>query len=88
MLAHPLPQLRSLFFATTATTVLGHGAVTHPKPRQAIDGGLAPWSGLVPNPIPFTNPNWCAHPDPSAKHLSNDTRGLSGSNGQACFWCT
>ena len=31
-----------------------HGAVTHPKPRQAVDSSLAPWNGSVPAyPIPF-----------------------------------
>ena len=30
-----------------------HGAVTIPKPRNAIDGDQAPWSGKVPWPIPF-----------------------------------
>jgi hypothetical protein len=39
--------------------VRGHGAVTHPKPRQAIDLTVAPWNGTVPDPVPFTNPNWC-----------------------------
>jgi hypothetical protein len=65
-----------------ATTAFGHGAVTLPKPRQAIDHTLPPWNGPVPDPIPFTNPNWCAHPEAN----STDKRGLSGSNGQACFW--
>ena len=32
----------------------------------------------MPDPIPFTAPNWCAHPDKDAK----DPRGLSGTNGQ------
>ena len=36
----------------------------------------------MPDPIPFTTPNWCAHPDAG----STDPRKLSGSNGQACFW--
>ena len=59
-----------------------HGAVSQPKPRQAIDGTLAPWNGSVPDPIPFDTPNWCARPTNS----SGDPRHLSGSNGQACFW--
>lgn len=61
--------------ATLLVTVSGHGAVTHPKPRQAIDGRIAPWNGTVPDPIPFTNPqNWCAYPNAESK----DPRGLSG----------
>jgi len=56
--------------------------VTHPKPREAIDGSIAPWNGSVPNPVPFTTPNWCASPTAASK----DPRHLGGSNGQACFW--
>ena len=33
--------------------VEAHGAVTSPKPREAIDGDTAPWNGKVPWPIPF-----------------------------------
>ena len=45
------------------SALAGHGAVTQPKPRQAIDGSIAPWNGSVPAyPIPFTGPNWCALP--------------------------
>jgi len=63
--------------------VVGHGAVSHPAPRQSVDGALAPWSGAVPPyPIPFDAPNWCAVPDAA----SADPRRLSGRNGQACFW--
>lgn len=64
------------------TQVSSHGAVTQPKPRQAIDGALAPWNGPVPDPVPFTTPNWCAIPSAN----STDLRKLSGENGQACFW--
>ena len=71
-----------LALAGLVATARGHAAVTHPKPRQAIDGVVAPWNGTVPDPIPFTTPNWCAHPDAG----STDPRKLSGSNGQACFW--
>ena len=62
----------------------GHGAVTIPPPRQAVDGSLAPWNGKVPWPIPFDHPNWCAHP--SAGAAGKDARNLTGANGQACFW--
>lgn len=79
-------MLRTTVVACVVAQVAGHAAVTHPRPRQAIDGALAPWNGTVPNPIPFTTPNWCAFPDPSAPQAPGDTRGLSGSNGQACFW--
>ena len=73
--------LRSLLaFAALVALASGHGAVTIPPPRQAIDADVAPWSGSVPAyPIPFDSPNWCAIPD--AK--STDPRKLSGSNGLA-----
>lgn len=76
----------AILLGAVVALVAGHAAVTHPKPRQAIDGTIPPWNGPVPDPIPFTTPNWCAHPDPTGPHFANDTRGLSGSNGQACFW--
>jgi len=31
----------------------GHGAVTFPRPRNAIDGVLAPWNETLPTPLPF-----------------------------------
>ena len=71
-----------LLVAGWLRSVAAHGAVTHPKPRQAIDGSLAPWNGSVPDPVPFDTPNWCAH----ESAVSTDWRNLSGSNGQACFW--
>lgn len=75
-------MLRCCTFSVFVATAASHGAVTHPKPRNAIDGTLAPWNGTVPNPVPFTTPNWCAHESASSK----DPRHLSGSNGEACFW--
>ena len=35
--------VRAVLLADLVGTALGHGAVTHPKPRQAIDGALLPW---------------------------------------------
>ena len=61
---------------------LGHGSVSIPQPRQAIDGDVAPWNGTVPQAIPFMF--WCATPD-SSEHIS-DPRNVTGSNGQACFF--
>ena len=37
--------------APSATRAAAHAAVTHPKPRQAIDGTVAPWNGTVPDPV-------------------------------------
>ena len=33
--------------------VLGHGAITIPAPRNAIDSNELPWSGKIPYPVPF-----------------------------------
>ena len=50
----PTMPLRTLTLAALAATANAHGAVTHPKPRQAVDGSLSPWNGSVPAyPIPF-----------------------------------
>jgi hypothetical protein len=38
-------MMRALLCASLATLARGHGAMTFPKPRQALDGALAPWSG-------------------------------------------
>ena len=55
---------------------LGHGALSTPRPRNAIDGSLSPWNGSVPEVVPFMF--WCATPDA----WSGDPRGVSGANGQ------
>jgi len=60
----------------------GHGAVTIPPPRQAIDEDLSPWNGSVPDLVPFEF--WCAFPTAAA--VGKDPRNVSGANGQACFW--
>ena len=87
----PLPQLRSAALALSSLALAyGHGAVTYPPPRQAVDHLTAPWSGTVPENIPFMF--WCAkpaHPTYDRHHPTPpDARNLTGSNGQACFWCT
>eukprot|EP00729_Bicosta_minor_P024708 gene24708-15611_t len=64
----------------TMGIIIGHGAMTQPISRNAIDGSTAPWSGAVPTEVPFMF--WCAAPD--AK--SADPRKVSGAHGQACFW--
>jgi len=57
-----------------------HSALTHPKPRNAIDWEEKPWGGLVPHPLPFEP--WCPFPMSGIA----DDRNITGSNGQACFW--
>ena len=74
--------MRRLALALVCLAVFadGHGAVTQPPSRNAIDGKVHPWNGTVPDSVPFMF--WCASPD---KH-STDARKVSGVNGQACFW--
>lgn len=59
-----------------AEGIRGHGAVTFPPPRNAIDSNEAPWKNGVPRPVPFEP--WCPFPQ--------NESALSGANGQACFW--
>ena len=71
-----------LLLGGMAAYASGHGAVTHPRPRNAIDGRVAPWNATVPSnkDMPFIF--CCAHPDSE----STDPRKVTGSNGQACFF--
>ena len=83
MIKYRPTALCCLLLCAIATLANGHGAVTHPKPRQAIDGAISPWNGTVPQyPVPFDKPNWCEMPAADSK----DPRKLTGGNGQACFW--
>ena len=80
-------MMKSLLTASVAATLLapcaGHGALTSPPPRNAIDSNELPWGGKVPTPVPFEP--WC--PMPSAAAATTDPgRNLTGDNGQACFW--
>ena len=44
----------ALFLACVAARgVHGHGAMTIPPPRNAIDSDEKPWGGPVPTPVPF-----------------------------------
>ena len=58
----------------------GHGAMTQPRTRNAVDGAVAPWNSSVPESVPFMF--WCAAPDAEAP----DKRKVSGKHGQACFY--
>ena len=64
-----------LVLLPTGTLVSGHGMMSFPPPRNALDRKLAPWNGTVPAfPVPFDHPNFCAVPDAS----SADPRKISG----------
>ncbi len=76
-------MLRGAVLASVAGVAAGHGAVTFPPPRNAIDSNEAPWINPVPNPVPFEP--WCPYPSEDAA-ISDPGRNLTGANGQACFW--
>lgn len=83
--------LLCLFVATfmiCLPVVDGHGAVTIPPPRNAIDSVEMPWAGTVPAKLGRDGMDprpWC--PFPSAAAAKSDPgRNLTGSNGQACMW--
>ena len=63
--------------------VAGHGAVTIPPPRNAIDADVPPWNLSVP-PLPLPFQFWCAIP--SAEAAGENEHNLTLRNGQACFW--
>lgn len=73
-------RLAALVVAAGVPVVLGHGAMTQPRSRNAIDSTVHPWNGSVPEEVPFMF--WCAAPDAN----STDPRKVSGLAGQACFW--
>ena len=75
------PSLALGLFAVGARS---HGSMSIPKPRNTVDGDMAPWNGTVPWPLPFDTPNWCATPTVDAH--GKDPRNLTGTHGQACFW--
>jgi len=72
--------MRFIILLSAVGRACAHGAVSQPRPRNAIDGSVHPWNKSVPEVVPFMF--WCAAPD--AK--SGDARKVSGANGQACFW--
>jgi len=76
-------MMRSAIIGAMFTGANGHGAVSIPPPRNAIDSNELPWGGKVPTPVPFEP--WCPVPAEAASK-SDPGRNLTGANGQACFW--
>ena len=74
--------MKWLLWPTLFSAAAAHSALTHPRPRNAVDADELPWRGAIPSPIPFEP--WC--PFPSREAAVSDERNLSGANGQACFW--
>ena len=81
-------------------SVAGHGAVTFPKPRNSVDGTLAPWtsfgqgcdypsnytgSGAGCDVTFCTTGKGCEGSCAVSAH-SGVKGALNGSNGQACYW--
>ena len=58
----------SSLLAAVLPSVIGHGAITYPPSRNAIDSNMMPWAGKVPTPVPFEP--WC--PMPSADAVASD----------------
>ena len=63
----------------------GHGAVVVPKPRNALEGGLAPWKEPLKWPIAFADTAKQTPFCPIGVSASNHTS-FAGVNGQACYW--
>jgi hypothetical protein len=55
ILTHKSSERLLMFVAATtlAACVLGHGAITYPPSRNAIDSDQMPWGGKVPTPVRF-----------------------------------
>jgi len=75
--------MKTFLIVAPVSLVAGHGAITIPPPRNAVDSNEAPWSTPVPHPVPFEP--WCPFPS-EASAAADPGRNLTGSNGQACFW--
>eukprot|EP00041_Stephanoeca_diplocostata_P005157 m.57506 g.57506 ORF g.57506 m.57506 type:complete len:433 (+) comp15607_c0_seq1:87-1385(+) len=85
-----------LTVATLAADVVGHGAMTFPKPRNAIDGQLDPWSewsypcdknhqGSNCTMTFCENGKNCQGSCPISAH-NGVIDALNASNGQSCYW--
>jgi len=83
-------------FALFASLALGHGSMTHPKPRNAIDGQLSPWKnwsypcdashhGDMCKITFCEDGKNCQGSCPKSAHNGVADQ-LNGDNGQACFW--
>lgn len=88
--------LSVLVVAMFVTDVSGHGAMTFPKPRNAIDGHLAPWSqwsypcddnhqGSNCSITFCENGKNCQGSCPISAH-NGVIDALNASNGQSCYW--
>ena len=70
-----------LLLAFSPRSASSHGSVVRPRPRQAIDGHLPPWSHGFDHPDPLAR-SAC----PISNRTSTGNTGLSGALGQSCFF--
>ena len=66
--------MRAAVLSALIAGAAGHGAVTIPPSRNAIDGDVAPWSGAVPWPIPFGASSPCPSSELKAHQLTDLVR--------------
>jgi len=86
-----------VLLGTIAATAHGHGAMTFPRPRNAMDGDLSPWTKWK-YPCDATHKGaecaitfcedgkGCQGSCPISAHNSNNPLALNASNGQSCYW--
>jgi len=95
----PTPLLALALLSVDLPLACSHGAIVFPPSRNAVEGQLDPWAKGVPYPVIFNStssndhptpnyPQWCPISDPKADDhtVPYDGVGLSGANGQACYW--
>mmetsp|Transcript_44385 Transcript_44385/g.100236 ORF Transcript_44385/g.100236 Transcript_44385/m.100236 type:complete len:435 (-) Transcript_44385:67-1371(-) len=89
-------MIRSVVALAVVAVATGHGALSFPRPRNAIDGNLHPWSSWS-YPCDSTHKGGncsitfcedghnCAGSCPISSH-SGVKNALNASNGQSCYW--
>ena len=88
--------LRFAAWAALVVSCVGHGAMSFPRPRNSLDGALAPWSNWsYPCDETHAGPDCalgfcedgkdCQGSCPISSH-SGAKNALNASNGQACYW--
>jgi len=95
----PTPLFALALLSVDLPLAYSHGAIVFPPSRNAVEGQLDPWAKGVPYPVIFNStpssdhptpnyPQWCPIADPKANDhtVPYDGVGLSGTNGQACYW--
>ena len=79
----------SLVMAALPSLVAGHGALSTPRPRQALDSVLPPWSNwsYPPDKIAFCESgHGCGGACPVGAKNPTTPDAANASNGLACYW--